>query len=235
MIWFACKQCGKVHGRPETAVGALIFCDCGHGNFVPWESAAAPPEAPPAPPETPAGPDLEPVVFEPEPEAAPPPVPREARPRRGRTEKRDPQRCFNHQEVAKTTACADCEESFCADCVVTLHDTTLCGPCKNFRARRLEMTPRSSTLGAASLLLAYLTSPMLMCPFSVSTSATRWFGLAALVPQLLALGLGVWALWLGEREGKPGSAAFAITGVLTAFFMCLLTILLQFGTTRYLF
>ena len=61
MIWFSCKQCGKTHGRPETAAGATIFCDCGTGLVVPWESTAAEPAAVPA---ELAPPPLEPVPFE---------------------------------------------------------------------------------------------------------------------------------------------------------------------------
>ena len=25
MIWFACPKCHKVHGRPENAIGAMVF------------------------------------------------------------------------------------------------------------------------------------------------------------------------------------------------------------------
>ena len=55
MIWFACKQCGKVHSRPESAAGAMVFCDCGQGCIVPWESTAPEPEAE-------AEPEAEPVA-----------------------------------------------------------------------------------------------------------------------------------------------------------------------------
>ena len=56
MIWFACKQCGKSHGRGEHLAGTLVFCECGHGNRVPWSSTIAEPEpeeAMPAPPPRP--------------------------------------------------------------------------------------------------------------------------------------------------------------------------------------
>ena len=46
MIWFACKQCGKRHGRAESLVGTLVFCECGQGNRVPWASTVPEPEAP---------------------------------------------------------------------------------------------------------------------------------------------------------------------------------------------
>lgn len=231
MIWFACKECGKVHGRPETSAGALVFCECGHGNFVPWESTAPSPELAVA--ELPAVPDLEPVTFEPEP-LKPAPEPRA---RRGRVEKRDPERCFNHQEVPKAAVCSDCDEAFCADCLVTLQGATLCGPCKNFRARRLELVPQNSSWASASLVLAFLSSPLAVCQFGWNLSGMmRLLGLVvAFVPQLLALGLGIWALWLGEKQGKAGAQSLAITGVVTAALMFLLTALFHVFAARLLF
>jgi hypothetical protein len=228
MIWFACKQCGKVHGRPESSAGALVFCECGHGNFVPWESTAAAPEVEAV--ELPAAPDLAPVTFEPE---AKPPASAEARPRRGRGEKRDPERCFNHQDMVKANQCADCGEPFCADCLVTLQDESLCGPCKNFRARRMELAPSHSSLAAASLVLAFLTSPLVMCQVTWGPGVSRpLLGVVALLPQLLALGLGAWALWLGERDGKHGGQALAITSVTAGSLLCLLTVLLHLAAAR---
>jgi hypothetical protein len=38
MIQFACKRCGKYFERPNEAAGTLVFCECGLGNRVPWES-----------------------------------------------------------------------------------------------------------------------------------------------------------------------------------------------------
>ena len=46
MIWFTCKKCGKTHNRPDTAAGTMIFCACGNGNTVPWESTASEPATP---------------------------------------------------------------------------------------------------------------------------------------------------------------------------------------------
>jgi hypothetical protein len=60
VIWFACKKCSKVHGRPRSLAGTLVFCECSFGNRVPWASTAEAPEVP--------------VV-----EAAPPPRPARAR------------------------------------------------------------------------------------------------------------------------------------------------------------
>src|SRR5262249_4493976 len=46
MIHFACKTCGKLFERPDAAAGTLVFCDCGTGNRVPWESTATAPAIP---------------------------------------------------------------------------------------------------------------------------------------------------------------------------------------------
>ena len=48
MIWFSCNKCGKALGRPESSAGAFIFCDCGQGLTVPWDSTIAPPVGPSA-------------------------------------------------------------------------------------------------------------------------------------------------------------------------------------------
>src|SRR5271169_2112243 len=114
MIWFTCKKCGKTHGRADNSAGTMIFCDCGAGNTVPWESTTAEPAAPLPVASAPRAPDLAPMQFEPgtstggPPATYPPPPPKpssypvgqpdkpprlddEERPyRRGRTEKRDP-------------------------------------------------------------------------------------------------------------------------------------------------
>src|SRR5438067_5301823 len=49
MIWFACKKCGKRHGRAESLYGTMVFCECGFGNRVPDASTVAEPEDSPAP------------------------------------------------------------------------------------------------------------------------------------------------------------------------------------------
>src|SRR5437588_8008736 len=106
MIWFTCKKCGKTHGRAENSAGSMIFCDCGHGSLVPWESTAPEPAAAPVA-GVPKVPDLAPLQFDPVqmplPPGVPPSKPASAYPasttpaaleederpyRRGRTEKR---------------------------------------------------------------------------------------------------------------------------------------------------
>src|ERR1700722_4348336 len=173
MIWFTCKKCGKAHGRAENSAGTMVFCDCGHGNTVPWESTAAEPVAP-APVVTasvvPRVVDLAPIQFDPVTISGPSPPPGstsypmtpsrtedEERPaRRGRGEKRDPDFCFNHQRRPKVDACAECEETFCQDCLVKFQGVLLCGPCKNFRARRQELPPSASAAASACLLTSLL-------------------------------------------------------------------------------
>src|SRR5713101_440815 len=116
MIWFSCKQCGKVQGRPEGSVGTMVFCDCGQGNLVPWESTIPEPESPP-PGSVPAAPMLEPVSFPKEDTSALP----EARPIRSRKgrfgrpapRRFDPNYCLNHETVASKSMCVDCGEGFC--------------------------------------------------------------------------------------------------------------------------
>ena len=141
MIWFSCKQCGKQLRQPETAGGSLVFCMCGQGNRVPWESTV------PAPADDPS--------------ATPAPVDssdEDAVPQRRRRAVvvRDPAYCFNHQDVPADQTCNDCGEHFCPACVVVVRGKSLCGPCKNFRLARLQRAPQVSTMAVVSLVLAYL-------------------------------------------------------------------------------
>src|SRR5262249_50920489 len=103
MIWFACKQCGKRHGRAEPLAGTLVFCECGQGNRVPWSSTVPEPEpeaAVPVPPR-PRAPGPSADQDRPEPEFL--------RPRRTR-ERRRPNSayCLNHEETTKEATCDAC-------------------------------------------------------------------------------------------------------------------------------
>ena len=249
MIWFVCKKCGKTHGRTDPTAGTMVFCECGHGNTVPWESTAEAPPPPPvvlAPPQTPKGPDLEPIQFDPVTVSSPPgstpskardtyptstpPVEDEDRPyRRGRTERRDPDFCFNHQRRPKAAVCAECEEAFCANCLVTFQGATLCSACKNFRSRRQELPPSTSTMATASLVISLIAGPIMMCLLisSPSTKAMYILSLLSLLPQVMALGLGIWALRDAEKENKGGGQWVAVTGVGTAALTCVVMLLLQ--------
>ena len=101
MIWFACPKCSKVLGRPENAAGAMVFCECGHGLTVPWESTAPEPAHVPVAAAPPAR-RVEPLSFggtaQPAP-SSPLPPPRASR-RRARIEV-DSNVCLNHESRAK--------------------------------------------------------------------------------------------------------------------------------------
>jgi hypothetical protein len=252
MIWFPCKKCGKTHHRPEASAGTMVFCDCGNGNTVPWESTAAEPIHAAPPPALPKGPDLGPIQFDPvtiptpPAAAAPPKSTRTSYPnepvdreddrstRRGRMEKRDPDFCFNHQRRPKEQVCADCEQSFCSDCLVKFQGEILCGPCKNFAARRQELPPIASTIARASVIISLIAGPLMICLLinSSSNSGIRVLSWLSLAPQVLALGLGVWALWDAEKEKKGGGQWVAITGVATAGLTCVLMVLLNLFASK---
>jgi hypothetical protein len=204
MIWFNCGQCGKTHGRPESSVGSMIFCECGQGNVVPWESTAAapatpPPVAAPAPPPAPEHADLPEIL---------PRVRRRSGPRRP-----NPAYCLNHESVAAQQKCTDCGEAFCGDCVLTLQGALLCGPCKNYRVRRLLRPPRLSGFALASVLIALVSGPFCLL---LALSGIAWLTLVALVPQLLAFVLGGLALRTTETDPQRSGRSLAITGMVGA-------------------
>lgn len=235
MIWFTCKQCGKTHGRAETSIGTLIFCECGEGNLVPWESTTAEPpqqpaEPPPPPPDVPA-PKLEPLTFEPPAGARDKPydVLPPARTPRSRVRRRvrtDPNVCLNHSATPKKETCADCQEAFCVECLVTFQGETLCGPCKNFRIHALDTPPRLSTFALISVGLALVTGPLPICLVLLGRSSGPYLILPALVPQLAALVLGILALRQTEQSPRVTGWSLALTGLLTASVGSMLTILL---------
>lgn len=216
MIWFTCKQCGKAHGRPESSAGSMIFCDCGQGNLVPWESTIAEPATPPAS-ATPATPI--PVRVDEE-------LPQVLPPRRRRSGRRrpDPAFCLNHETVASQHKCPDCGEAFCGDCVLALQGTTLCGPCKNYRVRKLLRPSRLSGLALTSVLLAFVSGPLAFCiyPFA-DLSGMSLLGLLALLPQLVAFVLGALALRSTESDTQRSGRSLAITGMVTAAVVGVLT------------
>lgn len=255
MIWFACKQCGKTHGRPETSAGTMIFCECGQGLLVPWESTAVAPERPvdeaeaapaaptagppaseaeatPKPFAPPPAPRLEPVTFE---NSSPPaiPVARPRRPARAGRVRPDPNFCLQHPTTPSKSPCADCREGFCGDCLVSFQGETLCGPCKNFRVRLLDAPPRLSTMALVSVILALATGPLALCVLPLGRStATFYLGLMALLPQLAALVLGVLGLREAEAGPKVAGWSLALTGVVAASGACVLTLLVTFLAPR---
>jgi hypothetical protein len=244
MIWFTCGKCGKTIGRPENNAGSMVFCECGQGNRVPWESTAAEPPpsvpampsygtpsygSPPAhssPNSAPATPTLAPLTFD-MPSSYPPNRPEERTRRRG--ERRDPNYCFNHPDSPQTGVCEDCGEAFCDACLVSLQGAKLCGPCKNFRVRRLELPPRNSGAATTSFVVAAIAASVLgFCLFPMSGyQAVRVVCLLALLPAFLALGLGIRALYLSRFEERPGGQAIATTGITTAAIAIVLTVVIS--------
>jgi hypothetical protein len=230
MIWYTCKQCGKIQGRPETAVGSVVFCTCGQGNTVPWESTVA--EPPPVVAETlPVVPKLEPVKFDAE--LIPEPSGKKRRLPRERPRTRDPKMCLNHQDLPLHETCVDCGEGFCEDCLVYVQGKALCGPCKNFRIRVLHQPMPTSQLALVSLLLALFTGPLAFCLFPMGLNfGTQKLSLLALVPQLTAVILGILALRRTENDPQLGGQALALSGILTGGFSAFWTVFLTLYATR---
>ena len=252
MIWFTCKKCGKSHGRADSSAGTLVFCECGNGNTVPWESTTAAPAAPPVSMPAPKGPDLGPIQFDPVTIPTPPAAagrPNSSYPsrsvsrdddeddrpyRRGRTEKRDPDFCFNHQRRPKIGVCAECEQTFCADCLAKFRGELMCGPCKNFESRRAELPAVASTMANASLIITLIAGPLMMCflLWQPGSAPMHIASLLSLLPQMLALGLGIWALRDAEKEKKGGGQWVAVTGVAVSSLTCVMMILLNLAASR---
>jgi hypothetical protein len=228
MIWFACKQCGKSHGRPESSAGTLVFCECGAGNSVPWESTVPPPpvaevvEAVP----TPSAPRLQPIPIGEE--RVPPrkpaipleehlPVGRPAPRRRPGGRRRDPRYCLNHEETPSVKTCADCGEGFCTACLAELKGQPVCAACKNFRVRVVRRPAQVSGLAITSILLGMLTGPLAICMLPLGDfSGSGALRFIALVPQLAALALGGVALYQLETRPRLTGRSLAITGVVAA-------------------
>jgi hypothetical protein len=220
MIWFACKQCGKRHGRAEHLSGTLVFCECGQGNRVPWTSRVAEPEpeparpAPPSPPpqSRPSRPSFDEDWSEP------------ASPRRSRQRRRiHPGYCLNHEETPKEATCDACHCSFCSACVVTLQGQTLCGPCKNFRIGGVNRPARLSSLALVAFILGLVSILVSMFLTFMALGATMQptAGLVlAIFCCLIALVFAGGELVLGwlaarqiERQPALGGRALAMTGV----------------------
>src|SRR5438445_719565 len=108
MIWFACKKCGKRHGRAEGLSGTMVFCECGFGNRVPWSSTAEEPEEsaapvplplPPPPPARPRSATPIPFLDEPRPgRPSEPPPPFRPKPKKD-YRRVNPKFCLNHDEL----------------------------------------------------------------------------------------------------------------------------------------
>jgi hypothetical protein len=204
----------------------MLFCECGQGNMVPWESTAAEPAPSAAPPPTalPAAPALEPVSFD------------RDRDRRGRSpgarsRRRvrytpDPNFCLNHENTPSQKTCPDCGESFCNDCTLVFQGVQVCGPCKNYRVRALQEPRQLSTLALVSLILALVAGPLALCLItSFGSSLTSSLVLAA---HAVPLVMCVLALRHLAKNPKLTGRSLVLTGImmaaLTASFALVLTI-----------
>jgi hypothetical protein len=230
MIWFTCKKCGKKHGRADNLSGTLVFCDCGQGNPVPWQSTTSPPEAPPEPPRRPAPPPPpRPRPFDDRDRdrdrpPLPPPLddPREGDLLRRRKSnvfrRRRPGFCLNHDDVATDKTCADCKEPFCPNCLIELQGQTLCGPCKNFRIRGLNRPARVPGMAVVAMVVGLVSGPVSFCLTLVGNGQAGGVALTVLMSMVgLVLpvgGLVVSWIALREIETKPnlGGRGLAMTG-----------------------
>ena len=138
--------------------------------------------------------------------------------------------CRNHPEVDEgVRRCSRCEEPFCPDCVVTIHDRPFCAACKteqllDVRSGVDPMQPRYGTfgprLGALALdgLIAFVPA-IGLCMFIVSKGMTAmsadpgrgvWLVLGGYLP-LFGLPLLYEALMLTMRNGQTvGKLAFRL-------------------------
>jgi hypothetical protein len=228
MIWFPCKKCKKTHGRADNLAGTMVFCECGHGNTVPWQSTTSAPETPP----------------EPAPRRAPPPPPPRPRPVDDRDRDRDrppprspryddwddrpappplddasagdllrrrkahvfrrrrPGFCFNHDDIVTDKICADCKEPFCPDCYVEMQGATLCGPCKNFRIRGLHRPARVPGMAVVALIVGLVSGPVTFCLTLLGagpSGGAGWAVLLSMVGLVLPVG-GLVVSWMALRE-----------------------------------
>jgi hypothetical protein len=230
MIWFSCVQCGRRHQRPEEAAGTLVFCECGYGNRVPWESTA--PEEPPPPP-----PRRRPAEAYPAEEDPPRRRPAEAHPgeeelpprtrrRRGESDdyrRRDRSRCLQHPDAPVEQTCEACGEGFCAACVVPLQGQTLCGPCKNYRVHTQNLPPSPSAMAILCLVLGLVGGPFALCLTpSVLTAGGPVNGVVALIGILgfavlvATFVFGALALLKTESNPRIQGQSLAITGMVSA-------------------
>lgn len=242
MIWFTCNKCGKRHSRPDTQSGVQVFCDCGTGIRVPWNSTAAPeildaqPVSVPAPAPIPV-PPVRPVPVPPResdraprPQRLPTPPPRDDLPLPPRQANRLPRRvraglCFNHDDDASSATCSACRLPFCPNCLVLIGGEPLCGPCKNFKFAGLGRPVRPLPMSVLALLVSLVSAPVMLALTLLAAGLYRGEGLFAVAVALclLALALPLTGLWLSltaikrlETQSHHTGRGMAAGGLCTA-------------------
>jgi hypothetical protein len=209
MIAFTCQQCGRRFDRPAEQSGTLVFCECGTGNRVPWESTLPALSEPPL---------AEPADDAPAPRwsAAPEQVPRVQAVAQHRAY------CLNHPGTAAEQTCADCGVGFCSACIVSVQGALRCGPCKNFRARAVQRPPRLSALALLAPIVALVAGAVWLFVLLVAagqhpnSSSILTVGALGLLPQVAAFIMGAAALRKVETDPRLGGRAPAITGMISA-------------------
>jgi hypothetical protein len=225
MIWFLCKKCGKRHGRADNLASTLVFCECGQGNTVPWQSTTTPPAVPPAPPPRPLAPPR-PQPFNDRDDRRP--IDDHSagdllRRRKANVfRRRRPGFCINHDDVPTDKTCEDCKESFCSNCVVEQQGKTLCGPCKNFRIRGMTRPKNTPGLAVVALIVGLISGPVTFCMTLVgtgpkgSTAAAVALSLAGLVLPVGGMVVSWYALRQIESKPNLGGRGLAMTGATTS-------------------
>jgi energy-converting hydrogenase Eha subunit A len=141
---------------------------------------------------------------------------------RYRPVQRDPRFCFHHPQAAAELTCAACGEKFCPACVVTFRKERLCGPCKNFRVRRIQRPRDVSVMAILSPLVAVIAGGFWAMVLGVSaagkpersTVLTLW--VIGMLPQLIAMTMGALALQKMEQDPRVTGKGMAITGMVSA-------------------
>ena len=165
----------------------MLFCDCGSGNTVPFESTL-PPLSAPAPPAPRSAPPLNPGgLWQERPAAS-----------SWNSGSYDPSKCFNHPTLPLHQACADCKLPFCGDCTIGLQGVIVCGPCKNHRLRRMDQPSRISLMAIFSPIVAlagggfWFFVMLFALASSGGKSSLTTLGIIGVLPQVVALTMGAW-------------------------------------------
>jgi len=108
--------------------------------------------------------------------------------------------------------------AFCAACLVSLQGQAVCGPCKNHRVRGLLQRGRISALAIIAVCVAPITGIFGCCLTSMGFSfqaagMIAGFGLLGLVPQVIALALGGFALYTIETNPRVSGRGLAIASL----------------------